>query len=165
MPARIISLIAAVDRNGLIGSEGKLPWHLPADLKHFKKLTIGHPVVMGRRTFESLGKPLSNRRNVVLTKDYRFKAEGAETVHSVEEALQILTEGEVFVIGGAQVFKDFLPWADRIYLTVIDQEFAGDTFFPEFNQEDWFLVSETAGKVDDENPYFHRFLVYERIKK
>jgi dihydrofolate reductase len=158
-----ISLIAAVARNGTIGRGGRLPWHLPADLARFKKLTLGHVVLMGRRTWESLGRPLSGRRNVVLTRDASFSAPDCETIHSVEEGRALAVGGELFVIGGAALYAAFMPFADRLYITHIDADVKGDTAFPPIRPREWRLVKETPGTVDRENPLPHRFSVYKRI--
>ncbi len=159
-----IYLIAAVARNGTIGREGRLPWRLPADLARFKQLTLGHTVLMGRRTWQSLAKPLTGRRNVVLTRSASFSASGGETVHSVEEG-QALAAGRVlFVIGGAALYAAFMPLADRLYVTHVDADVEGDSAFPAIDPEQWRLVEEIAGVVDRDNPLPHRFAVYERIR-
>lgn len=133
-----LSIIVAASRNGVIGAGGKLPWHLPTDLKRFKQLTMGRPILMGRRTFESIGKPLPGRTNIVITRQPGFQACGATVAHSLEEALQLCEgQAEVFVIGGAEIYKQALPLADRIYLTRIDQDFQGDTFLFEIDPAVW----------------------------
>lgn len=160
--AKGVWLIWAMDRNGLIGRGGGLPWHLPADLAHFRRTTMGHPVVMGRKTFESLGRPLAGRRNVVLTRNPAFCPAGAETVHDPRDVLDRFASEPFFVIGGAQVYRLFLPQADRLYVTRIDHEFEGDEHFPDVDWNEWRLVSDTPGTIDERNPYPHRFQVYER---
>lgn len=161
-----ITLIWAMSKNGVIGKDNQLPWRLPADLKFFKEQTTGKTMIMGRKTWESLGcKPLPNRRSVVVTTDQSYQAEGAEVVHSVEEALKYREDGELMVIGGAALFEHFIPLADRLLVTVIDEEFAGDVYFPEFNWNDFELVNETTGVRDDKNPFDYRFLTYERSVK
>lgn len=158
-----ISFIVAMDIQQAIGLGNALPWRLPADLAYFKKTTLNHTVLMGRKTFESMGsKPLPNRNNVILTRNKAFAAEGCTIVHSVEDAIELAKGKEFFVIGGAEVFQLFLPVVDRLYITLIEQEFAADTFFPEFDIEDWALVSSEDGIKDDKNPYDYSFLVYER---
>ncbi|MBI2651863.1 type 3 dihydrofolate reductase [Candidatus Woesearchaeota archaeon] len=134
----IISLIAAMGKNRIIGKNNSLPWRLPEDMKRFKQLTLGKPVVMGRKTFESIGKPLPNRTNIIITHDKNYKAEGCIIVHSVKEALKT-AEGnkEVMIIGGEKIFREFLPIADRMYLTFIDEDFEGDAYFPEYDKEEW----------------------------
>jgi dihydrofolate reductase len=159
-----ISLVAAVARNGTIGLKGLLPWRLPADLARFKHLTLGHPVLMGRRTHESIGRPLPGRRNIVLTRDPAFAAPGCEVVHSVEVVAALAGEAELFIIGGASLYSAFLPLADRLYLTHIDADIPGDTFFPAVDPGQWRLVEESPGIVDAANTVPHRFAVYERIR-
>lgn len=161
-----ITLIWAMSKNGVIGKDNQLPWRLPADLKFFKEQTTGKTMIMGRKTWESLGcKPLPNRRSVVVTTDHRYEAEGAEVVHSVEEALKYGEEGELMVIGGAVLFEHFLPLADRLLVTLIDEDFEGDVYFPEFNWSEFELVSETPGVRDEKNPFDYRSLTYERSVK
>jgi len=158
-----ISLVAAIARNGIIGREGRLPWRLPADLARFKRLTLGHTVLMGRRTWESLGQPLPGRRNVVLTRDASFAAPGCEAVHSIEAGRALADGGEeLFVIGGAAVYAAFLPYADRLLVTRVDAEVPGDAAFPPIDPREWRLVEETTGTVDARNPLPHRFVAYER---
>lgn len=159
----MLSLIVALDRNGVIGKQGRLPWHLPADLKRFRKLTMGHTVIMGRRTFESLGSPLPGRRNIVLSRSREFS--GAEVARSLEEARRIAgPDEEVFVIGGAEVFREALPQSDRMYVTRVETEVqGGDVRFPVFEPGEWRIVHEEAFGADDENPYPTRYLIYERI--
>ena len=158
-----ISLIAAVARNGTIGREGRLPWRLPDDLARFKRLTLGHTVLMGRRTWESLGRSLPGRRNVVLTRDASFAAPGVEVIHSVEAGRRLCAGEEVFVIGGAAVYAAFLPFADRLHITHVDADVEGDAAFPAIDPLQWRLVEETPGSVDRTNPLPHRFAVYERV--
>lgn len=161
----MITLIWAMSRNGAIGRNNQLPWRLPADLKFFKAQTTGKTIVMGRKTWESLGrKPLPNRHNVVITADASYTAEGADVVHSVDEALAYAKRGELMVIGGAGVFQHFLPLADRLLVTRIDEDIEGDVFFPHFAWEDFELVHEEPGVRDEKNPYDYRFLTYERRK-
>ncbi len=157
----LIALVAAVAANGVIGLQGKLPWRLPADLAFFKRLTLGHTVIMGRRTWQSLGRPLPGRRNVVLTRDPLFSASGCRVAHSAEEAVKGET-GELFVIGGQEIFRQFLPLAQRLYITHVDAEVPGDAWFPAIDAKEWREVSGTPGTVDQRNPYPHRFVVYER---
>jgi dihydrofolate reductase len=158
----MISFVVAMDENRAIGKDNDLPWYLPNDLKHFKKTTMGKPVVMGRKTYESIGKPLPGRENIVVTRDQSYHAEGTITVHSVDEVLQWEAE-EICVIGGTEIFKLFLPVADRLYITEIHHTFDADTYFPELSDEDWAEVSRTAGIVDEKNKYPHEFVVYEKI--
>src|SRR3989344_1427321 len=134
----IISLIAAMGKSRVIGKDNALPWNLPPDLKRFRQITLGKPVVMGRKTFESLGKPLPDRKNIVITRDKDYKAYGCVVVHSVDEALKAASGNEeLMVIGGEQIFREAIPIADRMYLTFIDENFEGDAYFPEYNQKEW----------------------------
>lgn len=160
-----ITLIVAVARNGVIGAEGGMPWHLPADLAHFKRLTIGKPVLMGRRTWESIGKPLPQRRNLVLTRDAHWQAEGAERVGSIDEALQRIAgtgASELMVIGGAEVYRQALPEAGRIYLTLVHAEPEGDTRFPDLEPDEWREVARREQLADARNPHDLSFIVLER---
>lgn len=158
-----ISLIAAVARNGTIGREGRLPWRLAADLERFRRLTLGRVVLMGRRTWQSLGRPLPGRRNVVLTRDPSFAAPGGEIVRSIDAARELAADAELFVIGGAAVYAAMLPYADRLFITHVDAEVAGDAVFPPIDPRQWRLAEETIGAVDGANPLPHRFAIYERI--
>ena len=134
----LLTLIAAVARNGIIGRDNTLPWRLPEDLKHFKALTTGHPIVMGRKTWESLGRPLPGRHNIVITRDATYHAEGATVVNSLEDALHLANDAEeLFVIGGAEIYRLALPLADRLQLTELDADFAGDTHFPDVYRSSW----------------------------
>jgi len=158
-----ISLIVAASRNGVIGRNGALPWHLPDDLRQFKRLTLGKPVIMGRRTWESIGRPLPQRRNIVLTRDPGFRAGGCEVAHSVSEALALVAGAEeAMVIGGAQVYAAFLPFAARIWLTRVQAEVDGDTHFPAPDPDAWCLVSSEAHAADDRHGYAFELLRYDR---
>jgi dihydrofolate reductase len=155
-----ISYIVAMDIQQAIGLGNQLPWRLPADLAYFKKTTMNHTVLMGRKTYESIGKPLPNRTNVILTQNKDYQAEGCLVVHSVEQAVEQFKNEEVFVIGGAEVFQLFMASVDRLYITLIEHEFEADTFFPEFDIEEWELESSEDGIHDAKNPYDFSFLVY-----
>jgi dihydrofolate reductase len=159
----IISLIAAMDRNRLIGKGNRLPWRLPADMKHFRKLTLGKPVVMGRRTFESIGKPLAKRTNIVLTRDPHFSAGGCIVARSVDEALRE-ADGceEVMIIGGYSVYEQFLNLAERLYLTQIHKCFEGDVYFPAFELNDWREAKRISRKPDKDNPHSYDFVFLHR---
>ncbi|MCZ6878412.1 MAG: dihydrofolate reductase [Acidobacteria bacterium] len=159
-----LSIIAAMSANRVIGSNNDLPWRLPADWKRFKKLTMGHHLIMGRKTFESIGQPLPGRTSVVITHQTDYAPVGGVLVaHSIDQALQMVVgDNEVFVAGGAQIYQQMLPRADRLYLTSIHEEFEGDTDFPEFEESDWQLISEEGYEPDEKNPYPYTFLVYER---
>lgn len=162
-----VSLIVAVSSNGVIGCAGGLPWYLPADLKHFKRTTMGHYLIIGRRTWEEVGKPLPGRTMVVVTRSRHFSPEGAQVVGSVERALELAAEdAEPFIGGGAQIYRIALArdLVDRIYLTRIHAEVEGDTFFPDFDIDEWDLVSEEHHDADEKNEFAYSFLVYERIR-
>ena len=160
-----ISLIVAAARNGVIGAQGKLPWHLPADLKRFKQLTLGHPILMGRKTFESIGKLLPGRTNILLTRQEDFQAPGCRAAASLEEALKLCgNDPEIFVIGGASVYSQALPFADRIYLTQIHHDFQGDTRLFPIDPAAWQETSREDFPADPENPYPYSFLTFRRRK-
>lgn len=151
-------------KNRVIGAGNALPWHLPADLKRFKALTMGHHIIMGRKTFESIGRPLPGRASIVVTRDPRYRAEGATTAGSLEAALRIAaTDDEAFVIGGEQVFREALDVADRIYLTEIDKAFDGDVRFPAFDTAEWRLVARDAGR-DEAQALGYEYKVLDRIE-
>ena len=136
----VISIIVAIDKNGLIGTENHLPWNIKEDLQYFRDITLGHPVVMGKKTWLSLGKPLEGRINIILTHDKSFQIPGCITVNSIEQILADFHDQEVFVIGGAETFRQFLPLAHMIYLTRIDHIFEGDTYFPVIDWSEWEIV-------------------------
>ncbi len=166
----MISLIVAHTRNRMIGNNGDFPWHLRTDLKRFKQLTSGHAVIMGRKTYDAIvqrmGKPLPNRRNIVITRDADFTAEGAEVAHSPEDAFA-LTDAEneeVFVIGGAQIYAACLPFADRLYITLIDAELDGDAFFPEIDETNWHETFREAHQKDEQNDYDFEFITFDRLR-
>ncbi len=164
-PGAAVSLLVAVDEAGVIGKDNKLPWHLPADLKYFKNLTWGAPVVMGRKTFDSIGKALPGRTNIVITRNAAWGFENVSAVHSLEEAMAIaddLAVREIFVIGGAEIFKTALPKAGRIYRTRIHHRFDGDVFFPELSEAEWSLVKSHTHEPDEKNKHRHTFEVWER---
>ena len=158
-----IAFVVARDRRGVIGKDGRLPWRLPDDMKHVRELTVGKPLIMGRRTFESIGKPLPDRTSIVLTRDPAFRCEGCLVAHSPDEALALAGDvPEVIVFGGAGVFKDFLGRADRIYLTEVDTEAAGDTYFPPLDPRDWREVSRSMHTADARHPFAFSFVTLER---
>ena len=159
----VVSLIAAVAANRVIGNKGTLPWRLPDDLARFKRLTMGHAVIMGHATFSSMGRPLSGRLNIVLTRDTRLLIPGCSVVHSTDEALAAAGDREAFIIGGAAVYAVFLPLADRMYLTLIDADVPGETLFPDVRWEEWRIIQETPGQLDSAPPLPHRFVDYERV--
>ena len=156
----MISMIAAMSKNRVIGKNNDLPWKIPLDMKHFRDLTIEKPVIMGRKTYESIGRPLPKRQNIVITTDKNFKAIGCEIAHSIKEAISIAEKGkEIMVVGGSRIYKEFLPLVGKIYLTLVDKEFDGDAFFPEFDEKEWKVTSEES--LNDEN-YSFKFITYER---
>ena len=156
----MISLIVAHDKNRVIGYENKMPWYLPGDLKYFKEMTMGKPIVMGRKTFESIGRPLPGRRNIVITRNKQYKLDGIETVSSLEEALMITkNDEEVMIIGGEQIFRLALPLADRLYITQINAEFNGDTYFPPY--EGWQLV-HCQNELTSNDGYTFQYCIYEK---
>ncbi len=158
-----ISLVVAVAENGVIGKGGALPWHLPDDLERFKELTSGHTVVMGRRTFDSIGTALPNRRNIVLTRNKTFEVEGIETLHTPEDVLRIDSEEhETFVIGGAEVFRLFLCHADRVHVTLVHAEVAGDTHFEASVLSEWDLCADVFCDKDEKHEFSFSFRTYRR---
>ncbi len=158
-----ISLIVAMDENRVIGHKGRLPWHLAADMKYFKTVTMGKPLIMGRHTHESIGKPLPGRTNIVITKDAAYQAPGCLVVHAVEEALTtVIDHPEVMVMGGATLYEQLLPRASRIYVTEVHAQVAGDTYFPTFNLDEWREVSRSDHVADDNNSHAYSFVVLKR---
>ena len=164
----ILSIISAIGKNNEIGKANTLLWNLPADMKHFKETTNGHTIIMGQKTFESIGRPLPNRRNIILTKDEFFKREGIEIVYSVPELMDLLqkTEGkdsECFVIGGGQIYKLFIDIADRLYITHVNQSFPNaDTFFPDIDTTKWEKTSGEKYPRDEKNNYDLEFAIYNK---
>jgi len=160
----ITSIIVAMDMNRVIGKDNQLPWRLPRELQYVKQTTMGHPIILGRKNYEAIGRPLPGRRNIVMTKDPQFSAEGCEIAHSVEEVYQLCEgEEEIFIFGGEQIYKLFLEKTDKLYVTVIHHEFEGDTFFPEIDYNQWKEISKVQGITDEKNPYTYFYHVYERI--
>jgi dihydrofolate reductase len=160
----LISLLVAMDANRLIGKDNQLPWHLPQDLAYFKKTTLNHKIVMGRKTFESIGRPLPGRENIIVTRDQNYSQEECLVLHSIEDIIELSDQSdeEIFVIGGAEIFQQILPYSDRLYITHIYHEFDGDTFFPETKEEEWEMVKSEKGIRDEKNPYDYEFVVYEK---
>ncbi|MBU2545168.1 type 3 dihydrofolate reductase [Patescibacteria group bacterium] len=160
----IISIIAAVADNMIIGKNNSLPWSLPADLEYFKKNTLGKPVIMGAKTFQSIGKILPDRKNIILSFDKDYKVEGCATVTSIEDALKEVGENEeVMIAGGASIYKQFLPLANKLYLTFIHHDFEGDTYFPEFDINQWKEVKRIDNEADEKNPYSYSFVILEKL--
>ena len=157
-----ISLVVARSRNYVIGRNNQLPWRLPADLQYFKKITLGKTIVMGRKTFESIGRPLPGRRNIVISRDKNKHVVGVELFNSIDAVLKALKNDEVMVIGGADLYQQFLPLANCIYQTIVDVELEGDAFFPVQDLNEWTLISENAHEKDERNEYGYTFCVYHR---
>jgi dihydrofolate reductase len=162
------SIIVAVAENGVIGRRGQLPWRLSADLQRFKQLTMGHALLMGRKTFESIGRPLPGRRMIVITRQPNYQAANAEIAPSLPAACGLATsagEAEAFIIGGAEIFREALPHADRLYFTQVHATIDGDVFFPPFDRADWRLTSQAEHPADAKNDYPFTFQTYERAAK
>jgi len=161
----LVSAIVAISRNRVIGKDNQIPWRLPADLKYFKRRTLNHHIIMGRKSFESIGRPLPKRSNIVLTRDPFFAASGCIVVHTLEEALTLAQDkgdDEAFIIGGGAVYEQSMPLWDRLYLTEVAVEVEGDVFFPQLPPEEWKLVSEDHHRADEKNPHDYTFKVFER---
>lgn len=161
-----VSLIAAMAAGRVIGKDNRLPWRLPEDLRRFKELTLGHPLVMGRKTFESIGRPLPGRTTVVVTRRQDYAPEAVRVAHSIDEALELAAglpgADEVFIAGGAELYRETLPRADRLYLTRLEAEFPGDVRFPDFDESQWRLVAEERREPTHEVPYAYAFQTYDR---
>jgi Dihydrofolate reductase len=160
----LISLIVAMAKNRVIGRGNQMPWHLPADLRHFKNVTFGKPVIMGRKTFESIGRPLPGRRNIVISRNSDWQADGVERVESLQAALErVNKEAEVMIIGGGQLYQEALPLADRLYLTQIELTVDdADTWFPDYSVFHWEQVAEDKHQADEKNPYAYCFATLKR---
>jgi dihydrofolate reductase len=159
----IISIVAAMDCNRLIGNKNQLPWHLPADFAHFKSVTMGKPIIMGRKTFESIGKPLPGRTNIILSRNPETCFEGAICVNSFEDAIHAIPDAEeMMVIGGSTIYKMLLPQVDRMYLTYVDGSFEGDAWFPELDETLWSEKESVIRQADEKNLYDCRFVTLEK---
>lgn len=158
-----VTLIAAVASNGVIGTDNNLPWRLPAEMKYFTQNTLGKPVLMGRKTFESLSKPLKNRTNIILSRTLEQAPEGCELVRTIQEALDKYGHEQLMVIGGAHIYAQMMDVADRMLITEVGQAFEGDAYFPHFDRKDWNLISRVPGIQDEKNVLPFTFCVYERI--
>lgn len=157
-----VSIVVAISENYAIGKDNKLLWHLPNDLKHFKEITSGHTVIMGRKTYDSVGKPLPNRRNIIITRQ-EITINGCEVVNSIEAALSLCKdEAEVFIVGGAGIYKQSMKLTDRIYLTIVHQKFEADTYFPEISKADWIEISHEDHQPDQKNNLSYSFITFER---
>ena len=162
----VLHLIVARARNGVIGKDGKLPWHLPEDLKHFKEVTLGKPVIMGRKTWESLPKALPGRLNIVITRQADYVAEGATVVSSVDEALEVTKDAEdVFVIGGSEIYRQTIDHVSVVHVTVVNTDFEGDAFFVALNEADWVLEKVTSYPATESRPYEFSIYRYTREGK
>ncbi len=161
-----VSMIVAASENNVIGKNNELVWHMPADFRYFKEKTKGHIIIMGRKTFESLGKPLKYRTNVIVSRKENYKPDGTLVFNDIDDAIKwaaTKSDDEIFIIGGASIYKQSLSMTDRIYLTRIHGVFEGDTYFPEPGDE-WQVISSKKNKSDEKNPYDYTFLVYEKIR-
>ena len=159
----MISIIVAASTNNVIGVQGELPWRLSDDLKRFKQLTMGKPIVMGRRTFESIGRPLPGRQNIVITRQPGYDAAGCDVVASPAAALAAAADAtEAMIIGGGSIYAQALPLADRLYLTFVENSFEGDAWFPDFDREQWRVIADEQHAADDKNTVDYRFVTYQR---
>jgi dihydrofolate reductase len=161
----VVKILVACDENRVIGKNNTLIWHLPADLKRFKELTTGQVIIMGRKTYESIGRPLPNRINIVITRQTGYQPEGVIIVHSLEEALlkaKSLHRGDIYVVGGAEIYEQSMGLADEIELTQLHDIFDGDAFFPIIDEQIWQMVSKERGVTDEKNPYQYSFVRYVR---
>lgn len=160
----MISMIVAMADNRAIGKDNQLLWHLPDDFKHFKAVTMAKPILMGRKTYQSIGKPLPGRQNIVISKDQTFAANGVAVVNSIEAALdEVETDGEVMVIGGASFYQQMLPLAEKLYVTHVHQSFDADTFFPEIDAEQWRVVDRVEHAADEKHAYRFTFITYQKV--
>jgi len=160
-----IALIVAMAENGVIGRNNQLPWHIPADLRHFRTLTMGKPIIMGRKTYESIGRPLPGRDNIVITADSLYQANGCQVVHSIDQALEAAgSYQEVMIIGGANLYRQTLEKADRLYLTLVKAEPQGDTWFPQIELQQWREVERETHEADGNNQYDYDFVVLDRAR-
>ncbi|WP_110938780.1 DfrD/DfrG/DfrK family trimethoprim-resistant dihydrofolate reductase [Salipaludibacillus neizhouensis] len=158
-----VSLIVAMDQNRVIGNENDIPWRIPKDWEYVKNTTLGHPIILGRKNLESIGRALPNRRNIILTRDRNFNFEGCEIAHSIEDVFGLgKDEEEIFIFGGEHIYNMFMPYVEKMYITKIHHEFKGDTFFPKVNLDEWKEVSIEKGVMNDKNPYNYYFHIYER---
>lgn len=158
------AFVVAMDENGLIGKDNDLPWRLSADLQYFRRITMGKPILMGRKTHASIGRPLPGRHNIVVSSMADYQAEGCDVVRSIEEALKLASSAEeIMVIGGSSLFEQMFESADRLYLTRVHAELEGDTWFPQWDQNQWKLISRESFPADEKNDYAYSFEIYDRI--
>lgn len=162
-----LSMIAAMANNRVIGKDNKMPWHLPADLQWFKKTTMNSPILMGRKTYDSIGRPLPGRHNIIISRNNELLIDGCSVVNDLEEAIQVASEDkhhdEIFITGGAHLYDAFLERADRLYLTLIDTDIEGDTFFPDYTRFNWKEAERLDNAADDKNPYPYSFITLDRV--
>lgn len=170
----MLSMISALGRNRIIGKDNEMPWHLPADLQRFKQTTMSCPIIMGRKTYDSIGRPLPGRLNIVLSRDDALQIQGCTVVNSIDEALSIAKQNaiedetnlnqEIFITGGSYLYKHFLEQADRLYLTLIDEDFDGDTYFPDYTQYQWKETERSDFQADDKNSHAYSFITLDRVR-
>ncbi len=163
----IISAIVARSTNNVIGTQNKMPWHLPKEFKYFKKITSGHHIVMGRKNYEAIGRPLPNRTNIIITRNTEYKAEGCEVVHNIKDALEIAMkagENEVFIIGGGEIYKQCMMLFQKMYITEVHTEIEGDVFYPEFSLDEWKETSSIFVEKDEKNAFDFTCKVFEKKK-
>lgn len=159
-----ISIVVAMSSNAVIGRNGGLPWHLSADLKHFKSITMGRPIVMGRITHESIGRPLPGRENIILTRDDNYKAEGCTIINDLNDITSRFSEvEEIMIVGGSQLYAEILPLAKKLFITEVHAELEGDTYFPEFDRRQWREIERQAFKADEKNDFDYSFVVLNKI--
>ena len=162
----IVSAIVATAKNNVIGKDNDIPWYLPADLKYFKKTTLNHHIIMGRKTYQSIGKPLPKRTNIILTRDPYFIISNCIVVHSIEDGLEIALDNgaeEVFIIGGGSIYEQSMPYVDKVYLTEVDLDVKGTVYFPALDPKEWTLLSEEQHEADEKNKHSYTFKVLERV--
>jgi len=161
----MVTIMAAIAENNALGKDNQLIWHLPADLKRFKKTTLNHAVIMGRKTYESLGKPLPNRTNILITRDKNYKAEGCVVVNSLKKSLKIAlkVDENPFILGGAEIYKQAMPFADKLDITFVHHKFEADVFFPEIDKTIWKETSRENFKADENNKYDYSFVTFDRL--
>lgn len=163
----MINIVVAKASNNVIGAKNDLIWHLPNDLKHFKNLTSGHPIIMGRKTYESLGRPLPNRTNIVVTRDSNWTADGIVKVNSLEKAIDsaLKIDEDIYIIGGGNIYKQAMEFTDILYITEVHHEFDGDTYFPEIDTDDWEEIERENFKKDEKHPFAYSFVTYKKVKE
>ncbi|MFZ3588725.1 dihydrofolate reductase [Bacillus sp. DJP31] len=161
----MISFVVAMDENRVIGKDNALPWHLPADLAYFKQVTMGKPILMGRKTHESIGRALPGRENIILTRNTNYQSATCTVIHDLGDVQRLSQESEqeLCVIGGAELFRELLSTAAKLYMTQIHHEFEGDTYFPEVDWKEWTVIDRKQGVKDEKNPYDYEYVIYERM--